>query len=132
MSQISLEPSSNSYVIHPEMEEAEVAVWQSRGNTTGRSTRRYFSKQSRRSEGVNMTGAAERPTQFIITVDTETYAINNAPPAFQTNIYADLPDGSFGVQRIMDICNRHNVKATFFVDVYMHHHDGRNPVRDLC
>ena len=32
----------------------------------------------------------------------------------------------------MDICDKHRAKATFFVDVYMHHHYGKTAVRDLC
>lgn len=71
-------------------------------------------------------------SQFIITVDTETYAVGGALPPFEANLYADLPQGSFGVGRIMDICDRHGVKATFFVDIYMHYAYGRKRVGELC
>jgi len=69
---------------------------------------------------------------FIVTVDTETFTVKGSPPAFGTNIYGELPEGTLGVQRIMDICGRYDVKATFFVDVYMHHYYGKAPVRELC
>jgi hypothetical protein len=74
----------------------------------------------------------DKSTRFIITVDTETYAIKGSPPAFETNIYAHHPKGALGVSRIMDICDRRGVKATFFVDVYMHHHYGKERVKNLC
>ncbi len=79
-----------------------------------------------------MQRARSSSAQFIITIDTETYKIGNKPPAFGDNIYAELPQGSFGVSRIMDICDKHGVKATFFTDVYMHHHYGKPLVAELC
>jgi hypothetical protein len=70
--------------------------------------------------------------KFIVTVDTETFRIDGRLVPFGTHHYADLPEGSFGVQRIMNLCDRYGAKATFFVDVYMHHQYGEAPVAELC
>ena len=71
-------------------------------------------------------------TRFLITVDTETYAVNGCPPTFDSNIYASAPRGALGVPKIIEICDRYGIKGTFFVDVYMHHYYGKRRVRDLC
>ena len=70
--------------------------------------------------------------KFIMTVDTETYRIDGRFLPFNTHHYGDLPSGSFGVQRIMDLCDQYGAKATFFVDVYMHHEYGEEKVAELC
>ena len=74
---------------------------------------------------------SEKP-RFIVTVDTETFRINGQAPPFATHHYGDLPEGSFGVQRIIDLCDQYGVKATFFVDVYMHYEYGKSEVAELC
>jgi len=71
-------------------------------------------------------------SKYIITVDTETFKVNGRVLPFATHHYADLPQGSFGTQRIMDICDHYGAKATFFVDVYMHRHYGESDVASLC
>jgi peptidoglycan/xylan/chitin deacetylase (PgdA/CDA1 family) len=71
-------------------------------------------------------------TEFIITVDTETYSVGGKRPLFGPNIYGEHGAEEFGVARIMDISEKYNAKATFFVDVYMHQHYGKEPVGDLC
>lgn len=71
-------------------------------------------------------------TLFLITVDTETYSVGGKRPQFGPNIYGEYGREEFGVARIMDISEKYNAKATFFVDVYMHQHYGKDPVRDLC
>jgi len=75
---------------------------------------------------------ADPSPRWVITIDTETYAVNGTLPPFETNIYGLLDGRAFGVQRIIDICNEYQAPATFFVDVYMHHHYGAAPVRELC
>ena len=70
--------------------------------------------------------------KFIVTVDTETFRVGGQLLPFSTHHYADLAEGSFGVQRIMDICDQYAAKATFFVDVYMHHKYGETQVAELC
>jgi len=77
-------------------------------------------------------GNGHEPTRFIITVDTETYKVGGRFPRFEDNLYGDLPEGSFGVPKIMEICEKHGAKATFFVDVYMHRHYGMQKVEELC
>jgi Polysaccharide deacetylase len=70
--------------------------------------------------------------KFIVTVDTETFRIGGKLLPFATHHYADLPGGSFGVQKIMDLCDQFGVKATFFVDVYMYYSYGEAKVAELC
>jgi hypothetical protein len=70
--------------------------------------------------------------KFVITIDTETFRVRGRALPFNTHHYADLPEGSFGVQRIMDLCDENDVKATFFVDVYMHYEYGETKVAELC
>jgi peptidoglycan/xylan/chitin deacetylase (PgdA/CDA1 family) len=80
---------------------------------------------------MNPSGSKKR-TDFIITVDTETYSLAGKPPLFGPNIYGEYGGEEFGVARIMDISEKYGAKTTFFVDVYMHQHYGKEPVRDLC
>jgi hypothetical protein len=70
--------------------------------------------------------------RFIVTVDTETFRVGGESLPFAAHHYAELPEGSFGVQRIMDVCDHYGAKATFFVDVYMHHQYGEGKVAELC
>jgi peptidoglycan/xylan/chitin deacetylase (PgdA/CDA1 family) len=70
--------------------------------------------------------------KFIITIDTETFRVNGRVLPFATHHYAELPNGAFGVQRIIDTCDQYGAKATFFVDVYMHRHYGESDVATLC
>lgn len=70
--------------------------------------------------------------QFIITVDTETYSVGGKKPSFGPNIYGEHGAEEFGVPKIMEIAEKYNARATFFVDVYMHRHYGKEPVRTLC
>lgn len=78
------------------------------------------------------TPASKTGTEFIITVDTETYSVGGKLPEFGPNIYGEHGGEEFGVARIMEITEKYNAKATFFVDAYMHQHYGKEPVRDLC
>jgi peptidoglycan/xylan/chitin deacetylase (PgdA/CDA1 family) len=70
--------------------------------------------------------------KFIVTVDTETFRVSGKSLPFATHHYAELSEGTFGVQRIMDVCDQYGAKATFFVDVYMHHEYGETNVAELC
>lgn len=71
-------------------------------------------------------------TKFIVTVDTETFRIGREAVPFETHLYGKLTAGTYGIDRIMDVCDRHGVSATFFVDVYMHHEYGNQKVAELC
>ena len=70
--------------------------------------------------------------RIVVTIDTETFRVGGKVLPFNTHHYADLPDGSYGVQRIMNLCDEYGAKATFFVDVYMHHQYGEAQVEGLC
>lgn len=71
-------------------------------------------------------------TQFIVTIDTETYAVGGKLRDFGPNLYGEYGGQEFGFPKIMEICDRHGVKATFFVDVYMHRHYGKQKTREVC
>jgi len=71
-------------------------------------------------------------TQFIVTIDTETYAVGGKLRDFGPNLYGEHGGQEFGIPKIMEICDRHGVKATFFVDVYMHRHYGKQKTKELC
>ena len=71
-------------------------------------------------------------TQFIVTIDTETYLVDGNLVPFDPNIYGTFPDGTYGTERFMDVCDQYGARATFFVDVYMHHRYGHDPVAELC
>jgi hypothetical protein len=86
---------------------------------------------SSESRGANVFAQTTK-TRLVITVDTETYPINGRPLPLEANIYGNFGHESLGVGRIMDICDRFKVKATFFVDVYMHYHYGKLAVQELC
>ncbi|MFQ5799616.1 MAG: polysaccharide deacetylase family protein [Bacteroidota bacterium] len=68
----------------------------------------------------------------MITVDTETFLVHGQLVPFGMNIYGRIDGAEYGVRRIMEICERHKVRATFFVDVYMYHRYGVDKVRELC
>ena len=71
-------------------------------------------------------------THFIITVDAETYALGGKLPDFGPNLYGQCGREEFGVPKIIEICDKYGAKATFFVDVYMHRHYGKQQTRDFC
>lgn len=68
----------------------------------------------------------------MITVDTETFLIKNRLLPFEANIYGVIGGVEYGVRKIMEICEQYKARATFFVDVYMHHQFGEEKVRTLC
>ena len=79
-----------------------------------------------------MKDSPTKKTFFLITVDTETFLANGNLLPFETNIYGDISGTEFGVNRIMDICEKYSARATFFVDVYMYHRYGKDKVSTLC
>jgi len=71
-------------------------------------------------------------TYFIVTVDTETYPVSGKAPMFDQHIYGRIGRVQYGVNRIMDMCDAYDGKATFFVDFCMHHQYGEAAIRDVC
>jgi hypothetical protein len=70
--------------------------------------------------------------KVLITVDVETFFSNGKLLPFETNVYGRTNSGEFGVHKIMEICDNYGIKATFFVDVYEHHHYGLSVLENLC
>jgi peptidoglycan/xylan/chitin deacetylase (PgdA/CDA1 family) len=75
---------------------------------------------------------SQKTTYFIVSVDTETYAVNGTPPPFGANLYGEIGGELLGVPKIMDICDRFGAKGTFFVDVYMHRYYGEKQCAEFC
>lgn len=69
-------------------------------------------------------------TKIIITIDTESYAQGMVP--IEADIYGEIGRERYGVEKIMDLCDAHNFKATFFVDVLEHHLFGKTALSRLC
>jgi peptidoglycan/xylan/chitin deacetylase (PgdA/CDA1 family) len=81
-------------------------------------------------------GKAESKTIFItITVDTES---SDSPEAVKRNgllspmVYGEFDGTYWGFPKIMEICDRHQCKATFFVSVLQHVKDGKGAFREIC
>jgi hypothetical protein len=72
---------------------------------------------------------------IIITVDTET---SNSPKAVARNgllslmVYGEFKGEYWGFPKIMEICDRHHCKATFFVSVLQHAKDGKDAFEEIC
>ena len=68
-------------------------------------------------------------TYLLITVDVK--ALKPGDPSMQ-RIWGEINGNHYGIERIMDICEKHNVKATFFVDVYEYDKFGKDAMRNVC
>ncbi|MBI3584405.1 MAG: polysaccharide deacetylase family protein [Nitrospinae bacterium] len=64
-----------------------------------------------------------------ITIDTEN-PYKDTP--MEDWIYCNFNGECFGIERIMDILDRHGVKGTFFVDVYERYNSGNEKIADVC
>ncbi len=77
-----------------------------------------------------LAGNPEKPV-VVISIDAETvghdYLKITLPEQFNLKI-----DGEFcGITRIMDICDKHNVKSTFFLNVYEYKRYGEQVIQDI-
>ena len=75
---------------------------------------------------------AMNKTCIIVTIDTETFASGSEWIPADTAIHGKIEGGEYGIGRIMDMCERHGFRATFFVDVLEHHIFGKEAVRAAC
>ncbi|MCS6860423.1 MAG: polysaccharide deacetylase family protein [Abditibacteriales bacterium] len=69
---------------------------------------------------------------IIITIDTEVTNRQGCITPIEKTIYGEIGGQSYGITRIMDLCEAFNVKATFFVDVFASHYFGEDAIRQVC
>ena len=75
---------------------------------------------------------ANQKVKILLTIDVETYYVNGKLLPFDANIYGKINDKDYGVPKIIELCNKFGIKATFFVDVYEHYKFGLDKLRELC
>ncbi|HPD13617.1 MAG TPA: polysaccharide deacetylase family protein [Planctomycetota bacterium] len=71
-------------------------------------------------------------TLLLLTVDTEASFGGARPIPPETRVYGRVAGGTHGIERIMDCCERHGVRATFFVNTLEALHHGEDHVRRVC
>ena len=71
-------------------------------------------------------------TSVVLTVDVEASFYRDIPLSFPTRVYGEIEGQFYGVPRIMDICDKYGVKATFFVNVYEYKIYGEEKLKELC
>ena len=64
---------------------------------------------------------------LILTVDTE---LSSHPE--KMGILGKLNGSEYGISKIMDICDKYGIKATFFVDVYGYKRIGIDEMKEIC
>lgn len=69
---------------------------------------------------------------IIITVDTEATNRQGCITPLEKTVYGEIGGQSYGITRIMDLCEEFHVKATFFVDVFASHYFGEGAIRQVC
>jgi len=67
----------------------------------------------------------------IVTIDTEGFYGKHP---LKNMIWGEVDNSGmqYGIPMIMDICDKHGVKATFFVDVYEYRLQGEEKMRNVC
>ncbi|MHB9154364.1 MAG: polysaccharide deacetylase family protein [Endomicrobiales bacterium] len=73
-----------------------------------------------------------KKTSCIITVDTETFSRNGVVAPCESTIYGYCNGEKFGIERLMEICERRGYQATFFVDVPEHYLFGKDTMAEIC
>lgn len=68
-------------------------------------------------------------TLVLLGVDTEASMVGLRPLPPEAMVYGRLDGGVWGIERVMDICEAHGVRATFFVDTVEALHYGQEEVR---
>jgi len=74
---------------------------------------------------------------MIITVDTEdsqslAVIYNDGIKEIDSMIYGYLNDQYYGFPKIIDICDKHNCKATFFISVFEYRKYGNSTIMKIC
>ena len=73
----------------------------------------------------------------IITVDLEdsqrpAVVFNEEIKELKQMIYGEINNKYFGFPKILEICNSHNIKATFFISVFDSKKYGENSFKTIC
>jgi peptidoglycan/xylan/chitin deacetylase (PgdA/CDA1 family) len=82
--------------------------------------------------GALLLQGSSSPRDFFVTITVDVEGAPGTAP-FDNLIMGKLPGvrEQYGVGMIMDLCEKHNVKATFFVDVYEYRLHGEERMREL-
>ena len=71
--------------------------------------------------------------KIIITIDTEVgEKAKFVKEGFEKFVMGKIGDENYGVPKIVDILNEHNIKGEFFVDVYEDTFFGKEKYASLC
>ena len=79
-----------------------------------------------------MSAPTRARTLLLLGVDTEASMVGLRPLAPEAMVYGRVGGGVWGIERIMDACEAHGVRATFFVDALEALHYGDDEVRRWC
>jgi len=71
-------------------------------------------------------------TLLLLTVDTEASMAGLRPLSPDAMVWGRLEGGAWGIERIMDICDAHGFKATFFISTLEALHYGDDHVRSIA
>jgi len=79
-----------------------------------------------------MSGCAAGRTMLLLTVDTESTMAGLRPLPPEAMVYGRVDGGTYGIERIMDCCDAHGLKATFFASTLEGLFHGEDHVRRMC
>jgi len=71
-------------------------------------------------------------TLLLVTVDTEASMVGLRPLEPEQMVWGRVGDGTWGIERMMDICDAHGVKATFFISTLEALHYGDDHIRSIA
>ncbi len=74
----------------------------------------------------------QKKTYLIITVDTEADYIKKRIIPISKMVYGKVNGEYYGITKIMDICDKYNCKATFFVSTFESHILGEDGMKEVC
>jgi peptidoglycan/xylan/chitin deacetylase (PgdA/CDA1 family) len=68
---------------------------------------------------------------LFITIDVEAGSYKGKPNTLSDRIYGYIDGEYWGVPKMMELCKKYNVSATFFVDVYEYKYYGENAFKKI-
>lgn len=70
--------------------------------------------------------------EILITVDVEASSYKGTPLPFDKMVLGEFGGKYYGIQAIMEICEKYGAKGTFFVDVYEYANVGKTRLKQIC
>ena len=83
-------------------------------------------------EKIGLKKQTESKTYVLLTVDTETDILSGRVIPISKMVYGEVDGKYFGINKIMDICDEYNCKATFFVSTFESKKIGEDGMRKVC